>query len=84
MRLVDDDDEPWQIRALCTQTDPEAFYPEKGGSTRAAKKVCLSCEVRDECLRVALERDERFGVWGGMSEHERRKMKRSAPGTGAA
>ena len=38
----------WQERALCAQTDPEAFFPEKGGSTREAKKVCLSCEVRGE------------------------------------
>ena len=42
----------WQERALCAQTDPEAFFPEKGGSTREAKKVCLSCEVRSECLGV--------------------------------
>ncbi|HEU4335756.1 MAG TPA: WhiB family transcriptional regulator, partial [Nocardioides sp.] len=38
----------WQDRALCAQTDPEAFFPEKGGSTREAKKVCLTCEVRDD------------------------------------
>ena len=43
----------WQERALCAQTDPEAFFPEKGGSTREAKKVCLSCEVRGECLEYA-------------------------------
>ena len=44
----------WQERALCAQTDPEAFFPEKGGSTREAKKVCLSCDVRAECLEYAL------------------------------
>src|SRR5690606_12119263 len=65
-----------QERALCAQTDPEAFFPEKGGSTREAKKVCVSCEVRAECLEYALENDERFGIWGGLSEHERRKLKR--------
>jgi WhiB family redox-sensing transcriptional regulator len=54
----------WQERALCAQTDPEAFFPEKGGSTREAKKVCVSCEVRAECLEYALENDERFGIWG--------------------
>ena len=62
----------WQDRALCAQTDPEAFFPEKGGSTREAKRVCRSCEVRAECLDYALENDERFGIWGGMSERERR------------
>ena len=66
----------WQERALCAQTDPEAFFPEKGGSTREAKKVCLGCEVRSECLEYALAHDERFGIWGGLSERERRKLKK--------
>ena len=66
----------WQDRALCAQTDPEAFFPEKGGSTREAKKICLGCEVRHECLEYALEHDERFGIWGGLSERERRRLKR--------
>jgi WhiB family redox-sensing transcriptional regulator len=66
----------WQERALCAQTDPEAFFPEKGGSTREAKKICLSCDVRDRCLEYALAHDERFGIWGGLSERERRKLKR--------
>ena len=69
---------PWQERALCAQTDPEAFFPEKGGSTREAKKVCVGCEVRAECLEFALANDERFGIWGGLSERERRKLKKRA------
>ncbi len=69
---------PWQERALCAQTDPEAFFPEKGGSTREAKRVCATCEVREECLEYALANDERFGIWGGLSERERRKLKRRA------
>ncbi len=72
------EDVGWQDRALCAQTDPEAFFPEKGGSTREAKKVCRGCEVRAECLEYALERDERFGIWGGLSERERRRLKREA------
>ena len=68
----------WQERSLCAQTDPEAFFPEKGGSTREAKKVCVSCEVRAECLEYALANDERFGIWGGLSERERRKLKKRA------
>ncbi len=68
----------WQERALCAQTDPEAFFPEKGGSTREAKRVCSSCEVRAECLEYSLLNDERFGIWGGLSERERRKLKRQA------
>jgi WhiB family redox-sensing transcriptional regulator len=68
----------WQERALCAQTDPEAFFPEKGGSTREAKRVCMSCEVRVQCLDYALENDERFGIWGGLSERERRRVKKHA------
>ena len=66
----------WKDRALCAETDPEAFFPEKGGSTREAKKVCVSCEVRAECLDFALGNDERFGIWGGLSERERRRLKK--------
>lgn len=68
----------WQVQALCAQTDPEAFFPEKGGSTRDAKRICSSCEVRSQCLEFALENDERFGIWGGLSERERRKLRRRA------
>jgi len=68
----------WQERALCAQTDPEAFFPEKGGSTREAKKVCLGCDVRGDCLEYALDHDERFGIWGGLSERERRRLKKEA------
>ncbi len=69
-------EDQWQERALCAQTDPEAFFPEKGGSTREAKRICLGCEVKDECLDYALANDERFGIWGGLSERERRRLKR--------
>jgi WhiB family redox-sensing transcriptional regulator len=68
----------WQDKALCAQTDPEAFFPEKGGSTREAKRICVSCEVKQECLEYALMQDERFGIWGGLSERERRRLKRKA------
>ena len=71
----DSGEEPdWQERALCAQTDPEAFFPEKGGSTREAKRICSGCEVRAECLEYALAHDERFGIWGGLSERERRRL----------
>ncbi len=68
----------WQEQALCAQTDPEAFFPEKGGSTREAKRICIGCEVKGECLEYALGQDERFGIWGGLSERERRRLKRAA------
>ena len=76
---VEPTEEPdWQERALCAQTDPEAFFPEKGGSTREAKRICSGCEVRAECLEYALTNDERFGIWGGLSERERRRLRRAA------
>jgi WhiB family redox-sensing transcriptional regulator len=79
-RPAEDDDNAlaWQSDALCAQTDPEAFFPEKGGSTRDAKKICASCEVRAQCLEYALQNDERFGIWGGLSERERRKLRKHA------
>ena len=70
-------DEQWQELALCAQTDPESFFPEKGGSTREAKRICTGCEVRDACLEYSLAHDERFGIWGGLSERERRRLKRA-------
>jgi WhiB family redox-sensing transcriptional regulator len=68
----------WQEQALCAQTDPESFFPEKGGSTREAKRVCDACPVRVQCLDYALENQERFGIWGGLSERERRRMEKRA------
>ena len=76
--FVEDEQESWQERALCAQTDPEAFFPETGGSTREAKKICTGCEGKAECLEYALANDERFGIWGGLSERERRRIKRDA------
>ena len=69
---------PWLAEAKCLQADPETFFPEKGGSTREAKRICQQCGVREECLDYALENDERFGIWGGLSERERRRQKRLA------
>lgn len=65
----------WEGDALCAQVDPEIFFPEKGGSTKEAKSICAKCEVANECLIFALANDERYGVFGGKSERERRAMK---------
>jgi len=79
-KVVEDEESQlaWQADSLCAQTDPEAFFPEKGGSTRDAKKICASCDVRAQCLEYALQNDERFGIWGGLSERERRKLRKRA------
>lgn len=76
-QLLGADMPDWYDQALCAQTDPEAFFPEKGGSTREGKSTCERCPVQAECLDYALENDERFGIWGGLSERERRKVKRA-------
>lgn len=70
------DDLTWQLLALCAETDPDLFFPEKGGSTLDAKKVCGECVVRPDCLEAALANNEQFGIFGGLSERERRKIKR--------
>jgi WhiB family transcriptional regulator, redox-sensing transcriptional regulator len=72
------EDLTWQDAALCAETDPEAFFPEKGGSTLPAKQVCRNCEVRAECLDYALKHEDisGFGIWGGLSERQRRRLKR--------
>lgn len=61
--------------ALCSQTDPEAFFPEKGGTSRIAKKVCAKCSLTLQCLLTALENREEFGVWGGAGVRERERIR---------
>ncbi|MGW7364740.1 WhiB family transcriptional regulator [Streptomyces sp. NPDC054841] len=67
----------WQETALCAQAGPEFFFPAPGSSTREAKQLCGACEGRVACLEYALANDERFGVWGGLSEKERGRLRRS-------
>lgn len=75
--LAAEEPEDWRDFALCAQADPDAFFPDSGGSTRNAKKVCRMCDVRAECLQYALHHNIRDGIWGGLSEQERRVMRRS-------
>ena len=56
--------------------DPDLFFPERGASTREAKEVCRGCVVREDCLEYALANGEKFGIWGGLSERERRRLRR--------
>lgn len=74
----------WQDRALCAGTDPELFFPGRGASSKEAKKVCRGCVVRAECLDYALAADERYGVWGGLSERDRMRLKMTDQGRPAA
>ena len=79
---MDDDaiDEPeeagWQLEANCLGVDPDLFFPERGASTKEGKAVCKGCVVREDCLEFALQNGEKFGIWGGLSERERRRIRR--------
>ena len=69
-------DDNWQDGANCHGLDPDLFFPERGASTREAKEVCRGCVVREQCLEFALQNGEKFGIWGGLSERERRRIRR--------
>jgi WhiB family redox-sensing transcriptional regulator len=67
----------WMSQALCTEVDPEAFFPEHGERNKDAKRVCAKCDVRAECLDYALDNNELYGVWGGLSGYERTNLRRT-------
>ncbi|HXZ82755.1 MAG TPA: WhiB family transcriptional regulator [Acidimicrobiales bacterium] len=75
--LIGQSPRAWQARANCMGVDPELFFPERGSSTREAKEVCRGCVVRIDCLEFAIANSEKFGIWGGMSERERRRVRRA-------
>ena len=75
-RRFDLGDRTWQGQANCLGVDPDMFFPERGASTREAKGVCRGCVVREACLEYALVNGEKFGIWGGLSERERRRIRR--------
>ncbi|MDH3729896.1 MAG: WhiB family transcriptional regulator [Acidimicrobiia bacterium] len=66
----------WQDLANCRGGNADLFFPERGASTRTAKGICKACVVRDDCLEFAITNGEKFGIWGGLSERERRKIRR--------
>lgn len=69
-------EDDWRDLAECLNSPYDMFFPEKGQSTKEAKKICSTCMVREECLQWALDNDERFGIWGGTSQQERKRIKR--------
>ncbi|HEX6353213.1 MAG TPA: WhiB family transcriptional regulator [Actinophytocola sp.] len=78
------DETEWMRSSACAQTDPEAFFPERGQPNGSAKSVCQGCPVRTACLEYALARNERRGVWGGLSGRERRQLARARYATVAS
>lgn len=75
--MIEFPDHEWAKLGNCLGCDPDLFFPERGASTREAKAVCGACVVKDECLEFALRTNEKFGIWGGTSERERRRMRRA-------
>lgn len=77
-----DEPAPWMDpvapTASCAEVDPELWHPEKGGSTREAKRICRQCPLVAACRGWALDHphEARYGVWGGLSERERREVRR--------
>ena len=76
LEALKSEDLAWQDLANCRGADPDLFFPERGASTRTAKGICRECSVRVECLEFAVVSSEKFGIWGAMSERERRKIRR--------
>lgn len=77
--LKTDDEEPWRARANCRGTSPHLFYGTDSGDVARAQAVCHGCEVQAECLEWAMENQERFGTWGGMSQRQRHHVRMGRP-----
>lgn len=71
------DERPWAVFAACKDADPTMFFGSTREDERAAVAVCNTCTVRDHCLEFALETRERFGIWGGTTERERKRLLRA-------
>ena len=76
LEILDGHELAWQDLASCRGTNPNLFFPERGASTRTAKGICRECTVQADCLEFAIVSSEKFGIWGGLSERERRKIRR--------
>lgn len=78
MTLSDGDGrDGWKQEAACRSAAANLFYADTDASARAAKAICARCAVRSHCLQVALRNDERHGVWGGLTERERSRLRRT-------
>lgn len=71
-------DQTWATQAACAGVDPDSLFV-RGSAQRQARQMCLSCNVRLECLADALNSNTMFGVWGGLTERERRALVRKYP-----
>lgn len=77
LRVEPDAAPGWLAQAKCSGVDPDLFFPGRGVDTKTPKAICAGCPVRAECLDHAMSRNEKHGIWGGTSERERRRMRRT-------
>lgn len=78
MSLALADDQDWRAQALCSRIDPDLFFAVGAREHREAKSICKQCPVRTQCLVHAMEAPIDHGIWGGMTERERRRFRRHA------
>jgi WhiB family redox-sensing transcriptional regulator len=76
MRLVLEDERPWAAYAACRGVDPDLFFPGPDGDAREAMRICAGCAVQAECAEWALDMQLSFGIWGGLTEQDRRRLLR--------
>lgn len=74
--LLDLDERPWAAYAACRTVDPGVFFPESDTGTETAVRICRGCPVMQECRDWALDTRVRYGIWGGLTERDRRRMLR--------
>ena len=74
--LLELDERPWAAYAACRTEDPDLFFPDSDGSTDQAVRICRGCPVLSECRDWALSTRVKYGVWGAMTERERRRVLR--------
>jgi WhiB family redox-sensing transcriptional regulator len=65
----------WMALAACDSVNPDLFFPIRGESVSLAKAICAECGVREDCLEYAMARGEKFGIWGGLSGRQRRRIR---------
>ena len=76
LSMVERSSTSWQHAARCRGIDPDVFHPQSDEEADEAKAICASCPVREPCLEYALVVREKLGVWGGLTERERRRVLR--------
>jgi WhiB family redox-sensing transcriptional regulator len=77
--IIEAEERPWAAYAACRRADPDLFFPGPDGDVSEALKICAGCPVQEDCLEWALDTRVRYGVWGGTTERERRRLfRRSA------